>query len=94
MSKIIRGEDYPANSLTPEEIQKYNLNKDASSEENGIPGFWLTALVNSKFFYMMSTKDKEILKFLTDIKLEILENKVVSVILIYKGLYCSFRLCQ
>lgn len=78
ISQIVKGNQLVSTqALSPEEIQKYKLETFSEPAEAGIPHFWLGAIENSKYFYNLNNKDKEVLKFCSDVYLEILENKTV-----------------
>jgi nucleosome assembly protein 1-like 1 len=69
MSKIVTGEDN--GTISSEDTEKYAI-KEEEVKENGIPDFWLNVLVNSKFFEI-NDKDKEIIKLLKNVTLELSE---------------------
>jgi len=79
ISSVVIGNSTPTtDNFTPQDCETYKLVKIDKSEEVGIPEYWLRAIDNSKYFYKMNDKDREILKFLDDVVLEIAENKSVN----------------
>jgi len=77
ISSIVIGDSTPTtDNFTPQDIETYKLVKIDKSEEVGIPEYWLRAMDNSKCFYNMNDKDREILKFLDDVVLEFEKNNV------------------
>lgn len=85
ISKIVKGDESLVNFdlISPVDVQKYSLTKYEKTDETGIPEYWLKAMENSKYFYSMNEKDKEVLKYLDDIFLEIHENKTVFYIYLF-----------
>ena len=86
ISKIAKGDESLVNIelISPADIQKYNLTKYEKTNETGIPEYWLRAMENSKYFYSMNEKDKEVLKYLDDVFLEIHNNKIVYILAYFK----------
>lgn len=87
ISKIVKGDESLVNFdlISPVDVQKYSLTKYEKTDETGIPEYWLKAMENSKYFYSMNEKDKEVLKYLDDIFLEIHENKTVFYIYLFNN---------
>jgi hypothetical protein len=87
ISKIVKGEQVvmlDSVSQASGDADKYKLEAFTEAAEVGVPEFWLKAMENSKYFYNMNEKDKEVLKFLEDIYIEIDNNKTVYLLLIPK----------
>jgi hypothetical protein len=70
-SQIVTGKYEPSGSETefPEEFQAWELNNQ-TSDDKGIPKFWLTAFLSfDQLTEVITEKDEEILKHLQDVRL-------------------------
>ncbi|OMO81613.1 Nucleosome assembly protein (NAP) [Corchorus olitorius] len=65
---VVNGVDEKAEE-NPEEAVAMEQGDDKDAEEKGVPEFWLTAMKNNKLVNQeISKRDKEVLKYLKDIK--------------------------
>ncbi|OMO81631.1 Nucleosome assembly protein (NAP) [Corchorus olitorius] len=65
---VVNGVDEKAEE-NPEEAVAMEQGEDKDAEEKGVPEFWLTAMKNNKLVNQeISKRDKEVLKYLKDIK--------------------------
>ena len=74
ISRIIQGQNLP--EISNEVLQKYNLDKKIKPKKPKIiPNYWLTAIKNSNNFDLTKI-DEDILKYLFNIELEMLEDNL------------------
>ncbi len=74
ISRIIQGQNLP--EISNEVLQKYNLDKKIKQKKPKIiPNYWLTAIKNSNNFDLTKI-DEDILKYLFNIELEMLEDNL------------------
>lgn len=63
------------NLVSQADIDNYKLTPQSTPLELGVPNYWQTAFINSKYFYT-NKNDEEILKSLRDIRIEFKDDKV------------------
>ena len=74
IARIIQGQSLP--EIPNEILQKYNLDKKIKPKKSKIiPNYWLISIKNSNNFYLTKL-DEDILKYLFNIELEMLEDNL------------------
>jgi hypothetical protein len=73
IGRIVKG-DFQNQALSLEDLKKYKIKTLYKNEDiEGIPDFWYKVLKNSEYF-TLNNKDKEILNFLSDVRIKCDEN--------------------
>merc|ERR1711976_654276 len=75
IQKIVSGtNDLP--TLTEAEYEEYEITKPTESSEKGIEDYWLKVVKNSNNFFYLNEKDEQILKHLSEIKINERDDKL------------------
>merc|ERR1712170_155839 len=70
-------------TLTEQEYEKYGIVKPTESSEKGIENYWLNVMKNSNDFFIINSKDEQILKHLSEVKVNEKEDKLSFAIEFY-----------